>query len=200
MPKISKLVFLIISELVFLFFLLIILPSIFIKERPGVQQTSYKETLSLDTKNSFRQEFISDRDNLQSISVFLKNPALVNKSQVKIELQDQNQNTIRSLDTSGLSINDPDWIKFKFPYINSKKGDKFFIKISTDNQKTDNLFIYGDHKNKSINFKTTYTFSSIQESFKENINQQIKNFDYRNIFYSVIFLLLLLLINIFILI
>ena len=200
MPKISKLMFLIISELIFLFFLLIILPSIFIKEQPGIKQTSYKDTLSLDIKNSFIQEFISDQNNLQSISILLKNPALVNKSQVKIELQDQNQKTIKSLETSGLSINDPGWIKFKFPYINSKKGDKFFIKISTDNSKPDSLFIYGDNKNKSINFKTTYTFSSIQESFKENINKQINNFKTRNIFYSIAYLILLVLINIFILI
>ncbi|MDD4135706.1 MAG: hypothetical protein PHN66_01380 [Candidatus Shapirobacteria bacterium] len=198
MPKISKLVFLIISELIFLFFLLIILPSIFIKERPGTNHTTYKDTLSLDFKNSFIQEFTSDQNNLQSISILLKNPALANKSQVKIELQDQNQNTIKFLDTSGLSINDPSWIKFKFPYLNSKKGDKFFIKISTNNQKPDSLFIYGDNKNKSINFKTSYTFFSIQESFKENINQQINNFKNRNIFYSIAYLLLLVLINIFI--
>lgn len=198
MPKINKLMFLIISELIFLFFLLIILPSIFIKERPGIKQTSYKNTLSLDIKNSFIQEFTSDQNNLQSISILLKNPALANKSQVKIELQDQNQNTIKFLDTSGLSINDPSWIKFKFPYLNSKKGDKFFIKVSTDNPKPDSLFIYGDNKNKSINFKTTYTFFSIQESFKENINQQINNFKNRNIFYSIAYLLLLVLINIFI--
>lgn len=200
MLKISKLAFLIISELIFLIFLLIILPSIFIQERPGIKQTSYKDTLSLDIKNSFIQEFISDQNNLQSISILLKNPALVNKSQIKIELQDQNQSTIKFLETSGLSINDPGWIKFKFPYINSKKGDKFFIKISTDNQKPDNLFIYGDNKTKSINFKTTYTVSNIKESLKENINQQINNFKTRNIFYSITFLFLLLLTNIFILI
>ena len=176
------------------------MPSIFIKEQPGIKQTSHKDTLSLDIKNSFIQEFISDQNNLQSISILLKNPALVNKSQVKIELQDQNQKTIKSLETSGLSINDPGWIKFKFPYINSKKGDKFFIKISTDNSRPDSLFIYGDNKNKSINFKTTYTFSSIQESFKENINKQINNFKIRNIFYSIAYLILLVLINIFILI
>jgi len=198
MAKISKLFILIISELIFLAFLFLILPSVFIRERPGINQTSYNETLSLDTKNSFSKEFISDQDNLQSISVLLKNPALANKSQVKIELQDQNKNTLKFLETSGHSINDPGWVNFKFPYINSKKGDKFFIKISTDNQQSDKLFIYGDLKNKNINFKTTFTTKNINESFEKNLNQQIKNFQSRNIFQSVIYLFLLLLINIFI--
>lgn len=197
MPKKNKL-FIIISELLFLLFLLIILPSIFIQERPGVHQTSYNETLSLDTKNSFNQEFISDKNNLRSISILLKNPALINKSQVKIELQDQNNITLRSLETSGISIGDPSWINFEFPYINSQKGDKFFIKISTDNQKSDNLFIYGDNKSKNINFKTTFTSKNIKESFKDNLNQQLENLKSRDIFQTIIYSSLLLLTNIFI--
>lgn len=198
MPKISKIFILIISQLLFLSFLFIILPSIFIKERPGIYQTSYTETLSLDTKNSFTQEFISNQNNLQSISVLLKNPALTNKSQVKIELQDQNKNTLRSLNTSGISIGDPSWIYFKFPYINSQKGDKFFIKISTDNQLSDHLFIYGNNKDKSINFKTTYTTKNIKDSFQETIIFQINQFQQRNISENIIYASLIIALNIFI--
>lgn len=209
MPKINKLIILIFSELIFLFFLFIILPTIFIKERPGTHQTSYSDVLSLDTKNSFNQEFIADQNNLKSFSVLLKNPGVINKSQIEIEtqnqskivtieLQDKNKNTLKLFETSGLSIGDPSWINFKFPHLNSQKGDKFFIKVSTNNELSDHFFIYGDYKSKSINFKTTYTTSNFKESFKENINQQINNFKFRNIFYSITYLLLLVLINIFI--
>jgi hypothetical protein len=209
MPKISKILFLIISELIFFALLFLILPPIFIKERPGTHQTYYSDVLSLDTKNSFSQEFIADQNNLASFSVLLKNPGIINKSQIEIEtqsqnkivifeLQDKNKNTLRLFETSGLSIGDPSWINFKFPHLNSKKGDEFFIKISTDNELSDHFFIYGDYKSKSVNFKTTYKTSDFKESFKENLNQQIINLKSRNIFYSITYLLLLILINIFV--
>jgi len=196
MPKISKFFILIISEVFFLLFLLIILPSFLIKERPGVYQTSFTETLSLDTKNSFNQEFISDQNNLESISVLLKNPALINKSQVKIELQDQNKNTIRSLNTSGISIGDPSWINFKFPYINSQKGDIFIVKVSTDNPLSDHLYIYGNNENQNINFKTTYKSSSIINSIKENLDYRKETILNSNHFYSIYYLTILIITNI----
>lgn len=199
MPKIIKLTILIVSELLFLITLFIVLPSVFIKERPGVYQTSYNETLSLDIKNSYIQEFISDQDNLRSISILLKNPALANKSQVKIELQAHNKNTLRTLETSGISIGDPSWITFEFPYINSQKGNKFFIKISTDNQQPNSLFVYGDNKTKSINFKTTYTTQNLKYSFQKTINSQINQLHQRSAVVNIIYGSIIVLLNIFIL-
>lgn len=196
MPKIIKFTILSISEILFLIFLFIILPSIFIKERPGIYQTSFSETLSLDIKNSYSQEFTTDQDNLRSISVLLKNPALSNKSQVKIELQDQNKITLQTLETSGISIGDPSWINFEFPYINSQKGDKFFIKISTDNQQSDYLFVYGENKTKSINFKTTYTTSSIKESLQKNINYQLDQIKERNTSSNLLYTITVIILNI----
>lgn len=197
MTKRNKLALLIISELTFLATILIVLPSIFIKERPGVSQTSYNDTLSLDTKNSFSQEFTSDKNNLRSISVLLKNPGLVSKDQIKIELQDQSKVTLRHLETSGISIGDPSWVNFEFPYINSQKGDKFFIKISTNNQQLDHLYVYGNRQSKDINFKTTYTARNLKESFQNNIEYQ-KNQIHQRSFISIIsYLTIILLLNIF---
>jgi len=193
----TKFIILISSQILFFTFLFLVLPSILIKERPGILQTSYVETLSLDTKNNFTQEFISDQNNLQSISILLKNPVLLNKSQIKIELQDQNKNTIRSLETSGISVGDPSWITFKFPYINSQIGDKFFIKISTDNSKTDNLFIYGNQKDKSINFKTTYTTPNIKESIKKTIVFQLNQIKQRNPIETMIYIILIIILDIY---
>ena len=78
---------------------------------------------------------------LNSISVLLKNPALVNKSQIKIELLDKDKKLLKSLQTSGISVGDPSWITFKFPNIETKKGDTLFIKVHTDNPKPDTLYI-----------------------------------------------------------
>ena len=200
MPKISKPFILIISELTFLVFLLIILPLIFIRERPGVSKTSFEKILPLDINHSYIQSIISDRNNLNSVSVLLKNPGLESKDVVYIEIQNNHQETLQSFSISGRSIEDPGWLNFKFPPLNSKKGDIFLLKISSNSQKDNLLYIYGDPNTQNINFKTTFTTENIKESFKDNLNQQINNFKSRNIFYSVTFLLLLLLTNIFILI
>jgi len=210
MPKIGKILILITSQILFLITIFLVLPSILIKERPGISQTSYSHILSLDSKNNFNQEFITDRNNLRSISVLLKNPGIINKSQieietqnqsknVKIELQDQNKIVLKSFETSGFSIGDPSWIDFEFPYLNSQKNDKFFINISTNNELSDHFFIYGNN-NKSINFKTTFMARNIKESFKDNLNQQINNFKSRNVFQTGFYLFTIVLINILILI
>ncbi len=200
MQKKNKILILIVSETLFLIFILVILPSLFIKERPGISQTSFQNTLSLDTKNSYTQEIITDKSNLQTVSVLLKNPALQNTSHVNIELLDNNKNIIRSLTTSGVSIADPSWISFKFPFVPSKSGDKFFIKLTSDNPKTDTLFVYGNLKDKSIDYKTTYTSGSIKSSFKNTIMEQINLFHQRNLVHVSLFIIILIILNILLLI
>lgn len=197
MSKKSKIALIIISEITFLAIVFIILPTIIIKERPGVSQTSFNDTLSLDTKNNFTQEFTSDQNNLRSVSVQLKNPGLISKDQVKIELQDQNKKTIQTLNTSGISIGDPSWINFEFPYINSQKGDKFTIYISTNNQQMDHLYVYGNRSDKNINFKTTYTARNLRESFQNNINHQISQLKQRSSLQIICYLTIIILLNIF---
>jgi len=210
MPKINKFLLIIPAEITFIFFLLIILPTIFLKEKPGIFQTSYYHILSLDSKNNFSQEFIADKNNLQSVSVLLKNPGVINKSQIeiesqnqdkniKIELQDKNKSVLKSFNILGVNIGDPSWINFNFPCFFSQKGDKFFINISTDSELSDRFFVYADSHN-SINFKTTYVSNSFKESFKDNLEQQINNFKSRNVFQTGFYLFTIVLVNILILI
>jgi len=199
MLKINKLFLLIIIELVFLLFLLLILPSIFIRERPGIHQTSFENILPLDINHSYTQSFISDQDNLNSVSVNLKNPALKSRDMVYVEVQDVNKETLQELSITGQGIEDPSWLNFKFPLLNSKKGDTFLIKVTSNAQNDNDLYIYGNNKNQNINFKTTFATQNIKESFKDNLNRQVDNFNSKDIFYSVTYLLLILLINIFIL-
>ncbi|MDD2482715.1 MAG: hypothetical protein PHE32_02555 [Candidatus Shapirobacteria bacterium] len=207
MPKRNKLFILIIGELLFFSSLLIILPSILIKKRDGISQTSYSDVLSLDVNHSFTQKFIADYDNLRSISVLLKNPGIINKSQIEIEtqsqskmvsieLQDKDKNTINSLETSGLSIGDPSWITYNFPYIDSKKGDIFYIKVSTNNELNDQFFIYGDNESKSINFRSNYTSKNFKESFQKNIAYQLDKFRQRKIVDNFIYFGLILFLDI----
>lgn len=186
------------AEIFFLFFILVIIPTIFLKEKPGIYQISFENILPLDINHSYIQPFVSDRNNLSSVSILLKNPSLESRDIVYIEVKNNNQETLQSLSISGQGIEDPGWLNFKFPSINSKKGDIFYIKISSDAQKDNLLYIYGNKNTKNINFKTTFTATNTKESLMDTLNQQINNFQSRNIFQTVSYLLLLLLINIFI--
>ncbi len=198
MSKISKITILIFSEIIIYIFLFFVLPSVFIRERPGISKTSYNEILPLDQKNSFNQEFISDQNNLRSISVQLKNPQLNNQSKIKIELQNQDHTTLQTLETSGISIGDPSWTNFEFPYLHSQKGDKFFIKISTDNQKMDSLYVYGNRQDNSINLKTTYSYPSFKISLQKNIDYQFNQIKQRSFLEIIKYSGLLVVLNIFI--
>jgi len=200
MPKINKFYLIIPIEIIFIFFLLIILPTIFLKEKPGIKQISFENILPLDINHSYIQPFISDKNNLHSVSVLLKNPALKSIDMVYIEVQNSNYETIQSFSISGRGIEDPGWINFKFSPISSKKGDIFYLKITSDSPKDNFLYIYGDKNTNNINFKTTFTALNIKESFKDNLNQQINNFKSRNIFQAGFYLFTIVLINILILI
>jgi len=197
MPRKNNFYLIILAEISFLFFILIIIPTIFLKEKPGIYQTSFDNTLPLDINHSYIQPFVSDKNNLSSVSVLLKNPSLESRDIVYIEVQDSNQETLQSLSISGQGIEDPGWLNFKFPSINSKIGDIFYLKISSDSQKDNLLYIYGDKNTKNINFKTTFTATNLKESFDDNLNQQINNFKSRNIFQTASYLILLILTNIF---
>lgn len=196
MKEKNKFIILIFFEILFFGSLFIVLPSLFIREKSGVSKTQSQNILPLDTKNNYVQEFVTDRDNLQSISILLKNPQLFNQSQINIDLLDKNRNILRSLKTSGVSVGDPSWIDFKFSIVSSKAGDKFFIKITTDNTKMDSLYVYGNEKDKSINYKTTYTSKNLKESFTNNLKEQSQKFNKINKIYLTIYLLLIIGLNI----
>ncbi len=200
MPKINKYYLVIPFEIIFLFFLLIVLPTVFLKEKPGISQTSFENILPLDINHSYIQSFTANRNNLNSVSLLLKNPAIKSTDMLYVEVQDSNYQVLQSFSISGRAVEDPGWINFKFSPINSKKDNIFYLKISSDSPTDDLLYIYGDRNTNNINFKTTFKASNIKESFSDNLNQQILNFKSRNMFQGGLYLFTIILINILILI
>jgi hypothetical protein len=186
---------LILIEISFLLFLIIIIPTLFLREKPGISQIYFENTLPLDINHSYLETFISDRNNLNSVSVLLKNPALKSHNKVNIEIQSKDNKFFQSLEISGQGIQDPSWIKVKFSPINSKKGDIFYIKIISDAQKDNNLYIYGNKNNQSINFKTTYKSLSLKDSLKDNISYQASRLSELNKFQSIFYLTFLITVN-----
>lgn len=197
MPKKNKFYLIIPCEIIFLFFILIILPTVFLKEKPGINQISYNQIVPLTSKEAYIQEIVTDQNNLNSVSVLLKNPALKNSNSISLVILNDKKEILQTLKTSGISVGDPSWIKFKFSPIKSQKNDIFYIKVTSDNDKDNSLYIYGKNIN-DINFKTTFTSLSIKESFKDNLKQQVTNFKSRNILQTIIYLFLIILTNIFI--
>jgi len=192
----NKFYLIILIQLLFLIAIFLLIPSLFIREKNGISQTNFENILILDHQHVYLEEFISDQNNLNSVSLLLKNPALNSHDSVYIELLDQNQQPIQSLVTSGVSIGDPSWIRLKFLPINSQAGDKFFIKISSDALKDNDLYVYGNSENQSINYKTTYKSPSFKDSFKDNFNYQKEKLSELNKGQGIFYLLLLISINI----
>ncbi len=196
MPKKNNFYLLVLSEIIFLFLILIIIPSIFLIEKSGISQTSFENTLPLDVNHSYIQSFISDKNNLNSVSVLVKNPALKSNNRVVINLQDSNQKNVQTLEISGKGIEDPGWVKLKFSPINSKKGDIFYIKITSDAKKDNDLYIYGNNDDHNINFKTTYKSPNLKDSLKDNIAYQASRLSELNKFQSIFYLSLIVTVNI----
>ncbi len=195
MLKRNNFYLLVLIEISFLFFMLIIIPSIFLTEKPGISQISFENILPLDKNNIYNQIFVSSRNNLNSVSVLLKNPALRSNDQVTLELQDKNKKTIQSLEISGKGIEDPGWVKLKFSPINSQKGDIFYVKITSNAQKDNDLYIYGNKENNNINFKTSYKSPNLIDSLKDNLSFQKDQFLSQNHFQTVLYLTTLVIIN-----
>jgi hypothetical protein len=198
MLKRNNFYLLILAEIFFLFFILIIIPGIFLIERTGVSETSFENILPLDFNHTYTQSFTSDKNNLNSVSVLIKNPALKSNDQVKLELQNSHKDVIQSLNISGQGIEDPGWIKLKFSPINSQKGDIFYLKITSNAKHDNDLYIYGNNKNQTLNFKTTYKSSGLINSLKENLSYRKETIVKSSHLYLISYLIILIITNIFI--
>lgn len=196
MPKKNKFFLLIFGEFIFLFFILLIFPTVFLQEKPGISQTNFENILPLNRNHSYTQKIVSDRNNLSSVSVLIKNPRLLSHDSVNIYIQDQSKDTLKSLTITGFSIGDPSWINFKFPIINSKIGDTFYINITSNSLDDDSLYIYGDTNTNNINFKTTFTAKNFKESFQNNLKEQITKFHAINKTFLYIYISIILITNV----
>ena len=171
------------------------MPTFFIKQKNGVSQINFENILPLDQNHAYLRQFTTNFDHLNSVSVLLKNPALKSRDEVIVEVLDQDQKLIKSLNIFGQGIEDPGWVRFKFSPLDSNKGDNFYIKISSDAKKDNDLYIYGNQNNQNINFKTSYKSDSLKQSFKESVAFQKEKLTHLNKTYLYSYLTVLIVIN-----
>lgn len=94
-------------------------------------QPSLDKTQKLDEKNSVRQSFIAKDASLKSIGMSIKNPNFTNKTDVFISVYNINNLKIVSGELSGVNIADGDFVKFVFPPISLKIGEKYYFDLSS---------------------------------------------------------------------
>lgn len=172
MPKKIRIILIILVELFLIISLWILLPTLLIGDRSGVQHLGEINTLPLDINHSYLQSFVADQDNLSGISLQLKNPEIKSVDNVYLQIINDKNDIVRDLSVNGRNIADPSWINFNFIPIKSNKGDLFSLKISGDATKDNLLYIYGNDQNSNLNFKSSYKTLSLKEAFEKNLEMQ----------------------------
>jgi len=186
MIRIIKLLFL---ELLFIFTLIIVLPSFLVKEKYIINDESISILEPLISDKDYTQA-IPNSLSLNSVSIMIKNPNIKNNSQIFIDLLDQKQNKLNEFTIYGSNVGDPSWVKLKF---NPIPENNLSLKISTENKDRDSLQIY--YKNNRFNLQATTKNSSFISRLKENIFYQSSQFTHRSYIFSLSYLGLILLLS-----
>lgn len=182
----SKPIATIISLLIVLF-LFILLPSLFITRLPDVSSQSFTRTYSLSANSPFSFSFIPRHNNIIQLNLELKNPNLSNQSLILIDINSSNYSYQTSL--TGFNVGDPSWITLKIPRLSSV-NNPVSVKISTDNQAPDTLFVTTNDQN-TPNYQTFYS----PQSLSDNLFHQLELFKTRSPFYNFLFASLLIFLN-----
>jgi hypothetical protein len=156
------------SLTIFLALFLILVPSLFISSRPYVAYTSQKSYFnSLTQNNNFTFTFTSiPNKSLNTLTFFLKNPQILNNSQINFTISNGQEE--RSLSFSGSNIGDPSNLYLKFQPL--KPTGFYTVSIETNNSTNETLFILADFKHQPI-FNSTYYQSGFINRLQSNLQQ-----------------------------
>ena len=196
MKKTIKFLSLTFGEILFLIFLLIILPSIFINQI--YDQNDFGESFFVPLSNStiYQQEIKLNYANLESLSLLLKNPNLENKDPIYIDIEESNGQTLYQIALSGHSIEDPTWVPLKFLPIDK---EQIILKINSPSRNEPLISLAFNKKDNSLVYQARYKINSFKERFQKNLklqkNKLSKNYLYLSIYISLILILNLLLVQ-----
>lgn len=184
-----KIIKLLILELFFILILIVIVPSLLVKEKFIYNDESISILKPLIVDQAYTQA-IPNSLNLNSVSIMIKNPNIKNNSQIFIDLIDQKQNKLKEFTIYGSNVGDPSWVKLKFDPI---PENNLSLKISTENKDPDSLQIY--YQNNKFNLQATSKNNSLASRLKENIAYQYNQCIHRSHIFSLSYLGLILLLN-----
>ena len=190
----SKIILFLTPVIVLLTYFLL-LPSIFIEERIANYYSTGENLITLNPGIFISDTFYPNHENINSLSLLLKNPAIQNKQSFVLDIKND-QEILRSLNFSGTNVGDPNWLKFKFfPIKNSTNFPLTFNLYTSDSPSSVPISVYSDATKNKILFSTTYTSLNFTDSLKEVIRiQQQRLKSYNPIYLSLYFIFIYLLI------
>lgn len=188
MKKIIRYLFI---ESTLIFILLIIFPSLVIREKMGTNVEGGKPILSLQTGKFYTQRISNLTKSLNSVSLQLKNPQLKDNSLIYIEIIDEVGETQRDFSIYGANIGDPSWIKLDFSPIDKTN---LILRVSGESQIDNALYLFAK-ENGSFDLKTTYALSNFKSRIKLNMNSQINQFINRSLWHNILYLFSLIILN-----
>lgn len=131
----------ILSQIFFVFIILIIFPSVLVRDRLFFQNNpDFQETESFTSNKNYNLNLsLPENCQLSSISFRFKNPLVANQSQIVVDILSRNQ-IIQSTPFSGANVGDPSWVNLKFvPKMNSSS---FSLNLYTQNNDPNSLYLY----------------------------------------------------------
>ena len=97
---------------------------------PDSAQYTTQKTLPLYAGQPLAQTIIPRHDGLNTVLIYLKNPALANIDPVDFELKSTSGQVLRTIPLSGRNIGDGDTVRFQFPPVSPSAGITFIIQLS----------------------------------------------------------------------
>ena len=132
--------------LVFILFILIILPFVLtflIKNIPNASQPSLEGTQGIYKDITVIQYFISELDNLSGFGMSIKNPYFRNKNAIDFKIFSENKTLLRTISLNGSNIVDGDFVRINFLPIPNSKGKKYYFEVTAlENESAVSLEIF----------------------------------------------------------
>jgi hypothetical protein len=159
----KKYLLIVASQIFFFLTILLILPTILLRQRHFDLHQDASRQLTLSSPTDISLGFLSPLSNLNSVSLLLKNPNLLSTAPFTITVESRNLPSYTG-SFSGRNIGDPSWITYKFsPYTNSP-GTPFSIKLSTQSVDPHQLFLLADNRLQPV-YRLTFKSADLSESF-----------------------------------
>lgn len=140
--------------------------------RLDVHQPLTTTLLHFGQGSRISQTFYSHRDNLDIVSICLRNP---DRYQIPLQfVLSENNQVVRNLDFNSANIDFQDCTKFQFPKVEDSANKTYQVEIispqSTDPLQIRPLILDVEAHNGDLHFKTFY-YQSIQDTLVESLTQ-----------------------------
>jgi len=181
MKKINKFLLLFFIEILSIFFILFIIPSIFLNKINEQNESGSLFFVPLENNKEYTTNLPLSYPNLEQIYLMLKNTNLSSKEAVTVIVNDN------PFQINGGSIGDPSWVPIKFNPIK----DSLTIKIFSPTKATNSLFFGINKSDNSFAIKKIYQILGFKNKFLYNFAYQINKLKNNGKFLTIYFLMFL---------